>query len=215
MGANRRDRDPTPRTNRRAVRSGFRKTSSRLFRSSETGSFQCCVFACSVPGGDLSQAVKPFLRAAVSESPLLERATEIVRVLAPDLQQRVMTLSEIPGWIDWIVNDSVVYNEKAWHKSIVKGRAVPEVIVEVISKLTEDDFQSSEGLEEIVMGVGNELSERIGARVLSQAPVRVAVTGTNVGLPLWEPLRLLGKKRTLERLQAALERLRYDTPHQS
>ena len=38
-------------------------------------------------------------------------------------------------------------------------------------------------------------------------PVRVALTGTGAGLPLWEPTRLLGKQETLRRLHAARARL--------
>ena len=41
----------------------------------------------------------------------------------------------------------------------------------------------------------------------AQAPVRVAVTGRTIGLPLFESLELLGRERTLERLRAVLERL--------
>jgi glutamyl-tRNA synthetase len=37
----------------------------------------------------------------------------------------------------------------------------------------------------------------------TQAPVRVAVTGRTVGLPLFESLEVLGRDRTLARLRAA------------
>jgi glutamyl-tRNA synthetase len=37
----------------------------------------------------------------------------------------------------------------------------------------------------------------------AQAPVRVAVTGRSVGLPLFESLEVLGADRTLARLRAA------------
>ena len=77
----------------------------------------------------------------------------------------------------------------------------------LLGLLTRDDFTSPERLESIVMGVGDELSAAHGARVLSQAPVRVALSGTNVGLPLWEPMRLLGKERSLTRLRSARARL--------
>jgi glutamyl-tRNA synthetase len=39
-------------------------------------------------------------------------------------------------------------------------------------------------------------------------PVRVAVTGTTVSPPLFETIALLGKQRTLRRIDAALERNR-------
>jgi glutamyl-tRNA synthetase len=41
----------------------------------------------------------------------------------------------------------------------------------------------------------------------AQAPVRVAVTGRTVGLPLFESLEILGRERTVARLRAALDRL--------
>jgi hypothetical protein len=41
---------------------------------------------------------------------------------------------------------------------------------------------------------------------VAQAPVRVAITGRTIGLPLFESLELLGRERTLSRLTAALSR---------
>ena len=41
----------------------------------------------------------------------------------------------------------------------------------------------------------------------AQAPVRVAVTGRTVGLPLFESLEIVGRDRTVARLRAALDRL--------
>jgi len=38
--------------------------------------------------------------------------------------------------------------------------------------------------------------------------VRVAVTGTTVSPPLFETIALLGKERTLRRIDAALEKIR-------
>ena len=56
-----------------------------------------------------------------------------------------------------------VYDEKAWNKSIVKGRAAAQVLEAVEERLAGDDFTSAERLEAIVMGVGDELTESIGA----------------------------------------------------
>lgn len=40
-----------------------------------------------------------------------------------------------------------------------------------------------------------------------QAPVRVAVTGRTIGLPLFESVELLGRERTLARIDAAAAKL--------
>ena len=57
------------------------------------------------------------------------------------------------------------------------------------------------------MGVGNALTEELDARVMSQAPVRVALTGGGAGIPLWQAMTLLGRDECLARLRAARERL--------
>ena len=64
-------------------------------------------------------------------------------------------------------------------------------------------------VEENVSGV----LELIDGRKLSaaQAPIRVAVTGRSVGLPLFESLALLGKPVTMQRLRAAQERLQAES----
>ena len=41
----------------------------------------------------------------------------------------------------------------------------------------------------------------------AQAPVRVAVTGRAIGLPLFESVEVLGRERTLARLDAAAAKL--------
>ncbi len=135
------------------------------------------------------------------------RVREVAVRLAGDLQDRIDKLADVGGWVDWILSGEVRYDEKAWHKAMVKGRAAADVLAMVEARLADDDFSSAERLESIVMGVGDKLSERLGERVRSQPPVRVALTGRSAGLPLWEPMRLLGKSETLSRLHAARTRL--------
>ena len=150
---------------------------------------------------------EPFLTGADAPWPPERYDRGVVRALAGEIQQRIAHLDEAAVWIDWVLCPDVAYDEKAWHKSIVKGRAAAEVLEAVEARLAGDDFTSAERLEAIVMGVGDELTESVGARVRSQPPVRVALTGTNAGLPLWEPMRLLGRDTVLARLRAARARL--------
>ncbi len=160
-----------------------------------------------LPPEQFAQRAEPFLTGSGAAWPADRFDPDMVRVLAGDIQQRIVNLDEVAGWIDWILHPDVAYDEKAWTKAMVKGRAAAEVLGNVIERLSADDFSSAERLEAIVMGVGDELTERIGARVRSQPPVRVALTGTGAGLPLWEPMRLLGKEETLARLRKAMSRL--------
>ena len=146
---------------------------------------------------------EPFLSGSEVPWPPERYDRETVEVLAGEIQQRIVRLGEAAGWIDWILCSDVTYDEKAWNKAMVKGRAAAQVLEAVETRLAADDFTSAERLESIVMGVGDELTASTGQRVRSQAPVRMALTGTNAGLPLWEPMRLLGKTETLQRLNAA------------
>ena len=150
---------------------------------------------------------EPFLTGEDMPWPPERYDRDVVRALAGELQQRIAHLDEAAGWIDWILSPDITYDEKAWNKTIVKGRAAAEVLEAVEARLAGDDFSSAERLESIVMGVGDELTESTGARVRSQPPIRVALTGTSAGLPLWEPMRLLGKNETLARIRKARSRL--------
>ena len=165
------------------------------------------VYVTALTPEQFAQRAEPFLTGTGAPWPSERYDRDVVRALAGEIQQRIAHLDEAAGWVDWILCPDVTYDEKAWHKSIVKGRAAAEVLEAVEARLADDDFSSAERLEAVVMGVGDELTERIGARVRSQPPVRVALTGRSAGLPLWEPMRLLGKDETLARVRKARSRL--------
>ena len=132
----------------------------------------------------------------------------VVEALAPEVQQRISTLSEAATWLDWLFVDEISeYNEKAWAKAMIKGRAADRVLAELADVLETDPFNDPARLEASVFEVGNRLSEELGARVMSQAPLRIALTGSGAGIPLWEAMTHLGKEKTLSRIAAARSRL--------
>lgn len=59
-------------------------------------------------------------------------------------------------------------------------------------------------LKALLEQIGAERGLKLGK---AQAPVRVAVTGRTVGLPLFESIQVLGRERTLARLRSAVGRL--------
>ncbi len=155
-----------------------------------------------------TELVEPYMTAPEAPWPAEAYRPEVVEALAPEIQQRIVNLSEAPAWVSWIFVASIDhYDEKSWNKAMVKGRAAARVLDEVIVELEADAFDDPTTIEASVMGVGNRLSEELEARVMSQAPVRVAVTGHGAGVPLWQAITLLGREATLERLRAARARL--------
>ena len=125
---------------------------------------------------------------------------EVFAYVAADVQQRVNVLNEIPKFIDWLFLDEVTYDEKAWKKVMVKGKKVPEILDGIIEAFADVEWNGA-ALNAAVAAVGDEL----GAR--SQVPARVAITGSNAGIPMWDATAELDREVVLRRLRAARARL--------
>jgi glutamyl-tRNA synthetase len=121
--------------------------------------------------------------------------------VAPLAQTRVALLSEIVPNVDFLFLESPVTDEAAWAKAMKAGAAellaATIVAYEALADWTPDALKSA------LEAVGAERGLKLGK---AQAPVRVAVTGRTVGLPLFESLEVLGRERTLARLRDAHSR---------
>lgn len=154
------------------------------------------------------EAAEPWLTADDVPYPVANYDRVVALALVEDVQQRVSTLAEAPAWLDWVFADTIDdYDEKAWNKAMVKGKVPDRVLDDIASALADDDFTDRDRLEATVMGVGNALSEELDTRVMSQAPLRVALTGRGAGIPLWEAMTHLGRDVCLARIAAARARL--------
>jgi glutamyl-tRNA synthetase len=121
--------------------------------------------------------------------------------LAPLAQTRVTVLSDITANVDFLFLDEPAEDEASWTKAMKPG--ADALLATARTKLSEADW-NAESLKAAVLSAGEEQGLKLGK---AQAPVRVAVTGRTVGLPLFESLELLGRERTLSRLDAALAKL--------
>ncbi|MEU4348013.1 glutamate--tRNA ligase [Streptomyces sp. NPDC023838] len=121
--------------------------------------------------------------------------------LAPLAQTRITVLSEITKYVDWLFLDEPVDDEASWAKGMKPGaEAIVKNTRERYATTAWDAESLKTALEEVAAAHGLKLGK-------AQAPVRVAVTGRTVGLPLFESLEVLGRDRTLTRLDAALQKL--------
>ncbi|MFI6075573.1 glutamate--tRNA ligase [Actinoplanes sp. NPDC051343] len=118
--------------------------------------------------------------------------------VAPLAQTRISLLSEIVDYVDFFFLDEPVRDEASWVKAM-KGDAA-EILDATADAFEALDDWSAEPLKAALERVGLERELKLGK---TQAPVRVAVTGRTVGLPLFESLEVLGRERTLRRLRAA------------
>ncbi|MGW0592588.1 glutamate--tRNA ligase [Streptosporangium sp. NPDC002607] len=116
-------------------------------------------------------------------------------------QTRIAVLSEITANVDFLFLDEPVFDQASWDKAM-KSSAV-EILTGYLARLETVDMDP-ESLKTALEEVGVEQGLKLGK---AQAPVRVAVTGRTVGLPLFESIEVLGRERSIERLRAALTKL--------
>lgn len=121
--------------------------------------------------------------------------------LAPLAQTRIAVLSEITSQVDFLFLTDPVFDQPSWDKAMKPGAT--DILRGYLTRLETVSFDP-ESLKTALEEVGTEHGLKLGK---AQAPIRVAVTGRTVGLPLFESIEALGRERTLDRLRAALTRL--------
>ena len=139
----------------------------------------------------------------------VERASEFVAgtdervalsALAPLAQERVKVLDELPEYFDWVHGPAE--DTKSWDKAMKLVNA-GEILDQIIAAYEDSAWTRDELHARFIA-----LAERVETSASKvQGPIRVAVTGRMVGLPLFELLEHLGRDETLERLRRARARL--------
>ncbi len=117
--------------------------------------------------------------------------------LAPLAQTRIAVLSEIVALVDFLFLPEPPVDEAAWAKAMKDGAAD---LLDATTAAFESVAWDAGSLKGALEAVGAQRGLKLGK---AQAPVRVAVTGRAVGLPLFESLEVLGRDRTLSRLRSA------------
>ena len=149
-----------------------------------------------------TEACGPWLRAPFAPWAPADFDETAWQAIAPHAQTRLTVLSDITANVDFLFLPEPVQDEASWTKAMKEGSDA--LLRTARAKLAEADWASPEALKEAVLAAGEEHGLKLGK---AQAPVRVAVTGRTVGLPLFESLEVLGRERTLSRIDAALARL--------
>jgi glutamyl-tRNA synthetase len=138
---------------------------------------------------------------------------EVLRPIAPLVQERVRLLTEVEPMVDFLRLDSIEAHVDAasWEKGVVKvGERAPAMLESAAAELASCDWDAAAieaALEAAARSAGFVKADGAIDMRRAQAPVRVAVTGRSVGPPLYESLAVLGRERTLDRLRAARGKL--------
>ena len=153
---------------------------------------------------EVAERVRPFLEKALGRD--VDKA-KLARIV-PLIKERIKTLDEIVGMADFFFAD---------------GRLEYDAAMLVGKKFADAPARAAEGLEKVIAAAAavpewthealeaaiRPLAEEMGVKAGDLfGVVRVAVTGKTAAPPLFETMEVLGREVTLERLQAALDRVR-------
>jgi glutamyl-tRNA synthetase len=118
--------------------------------------------------------------------------------IADLVQTRVATMTEIAPMVEFLFTEVVAIDPASWNKAM-KNAEARSVLTDAI-KAYETCQWATETLKTELEHVGETYGLKLGK---AQAPIRVAVTGSSVGPPLFEALEVLGRDMVLARLRIA------------
>ena len=120
------------------------------------------------------------------------------------MQERAKTLKDIPAaWAAYMADDLPRYDEKSVSKQLTAETR--PVLTEGRDLIGRTFDQGVHAMEEAFRALAEQRGLGLG-KVLQ--PLRVATTGSTVSPPLFETLVVLGKDKTLRRIDAALEKIK-------
>ena len=99
-------------------------------------------------------------------------------------------------------NNEIQYDEKAIKKVLLKSDGLA-ILAIVRNKLAAMEQLTEQGIEDMLRSLAEE--KQVGLGKVAQ-PLRVAICGSTVSLPIFESVQLLGKENTFARIDATLKK---------
>ena len=154
---------------------------------------------------ELALVAGPMLVEAGAASPeeLQHDMPRLVQIMAL-VKDRINRTTEIPGFVGYFYGAELDYDETQFDKQFGKEFA-RETFPEIVERLKALPEWTEEAIEGEVRGLA-EKKEKAARHLIH--PLRFAATGRTVSAGLFETLALLGRDRTLLRLEKVAERLK-------
>lgn len=150
----------------------------------------------------LAELLLPFLEKQGYDRDGLVQPRGGVEAVVPHLRERAKTLVEMADWTLPYVLEPVAMDEAAVGKFLTP--AIAPSLDKFAERVKTVDPFSKESLEPVVQTILEEEHLKMGK--LAQ-PLRVALTGRTFSPGIYEVMELLGKERTLKRIELALDRI--------
>jgi glutamyl-tRNA synthetase len=152
---------------------------------------------------DITHRVIPFLKAdGVISDPVNDADAQLLELAMPLVAERINKLSEASALLAFLFVDEDAFEVDPEDAAKQIGEAGTPVLQASYDALAALPTWSTDAIQTalqtaLVDGLGLKPRNAFG-------PVRVAVTGRRISPPLFESLELLGRERSLGRLQRAL-----------
>ena len=150
--------------------------------------------------------VEEFIKRA---QPFLEKEGVVVpadqfAALAPHVQERVKTLTEIGAMVDFLMEKPLERQMDAMLGKGMDNEKARQVLILSLDRLGALPEFSTEAIDQALRGVATELGLKPGPAFVV---LRIAVTGKTITPPLFESFAVLGKDKVLSRVRETLELL--------
>jgi len=150
----------------------------------------------SKPLSELAESVKPYIAAKGYPVP---QDNQWLAQMIQTLQERAKTLVELVDTAGYYLTDDLTVDEKATKKFLTP--ATKSSLESLTAELNGIEEFTHDNIERAFSNTLQKCGLKMGE--LAQ-PVRVALTGSTVSPGIHEVIAVLGKKRTLERLEKAI-----------
>lgn len=152
----------------------------------------------------ITELALPHLQAAgyIGEELSHEQKEWLVKVVA-ELQGYISYAAQITEHIDVFFNDNIEFESEEAHE-IMKDADIPRVMEAFKTKLTDLETVEPAAVQAILKGITKEL--KLGGKKVYM-PVRIAVTGKMHGPELINLIPLIGKERTLARMNCLIAKI--------
>jgi len=141
----------------------------------------------------------PFMKKSGTVTGTEEEVALIKRAL-PIIQERIVTLGEIPGLLNFLfVKDFAIAADSIEKIADSQSKQVLQISAERLETLTDWTHESIEAV------LRSALIEELGLKPrIAFSALRIAVTGSHISPPLFESMELLGASKSLARIRQAL-----------
>jgi len=128
----------------------------------------------------------------------------VLKKIAPHIQERMKTLKDAQDLIRFLFTDDIGYESKL----LIPKKSDPITTAEALARSRAVLAELEPFTSTVIQPALETLAEQLGwSRGDLNGAIRMAITGRKVGPPLYESLEVLGKEKSLKRIEKAQELL--------